>query len=849
MSKPQPAKTPIEILLNTDYERISPIEQHLKFVKKQSDPRFGDILVYQHAKSKNYYFARENIASSQSQAAEYIVKARKKMFHHHPHVHGIIDYSVTYQKELCSSFYVVKYFYEYPHTDAYRENTERIKSNRFYTHYELIHYVYQNLLALQFLESTGRFHGDIRPIHVTLSKVEILSKLVDKSDDIFSLDRQKQVQSSHLIKKDPIYQSELLYQNLMKNNLKFEVNSNKEDLFALGLVILEMGNLTSIQNIYNQKDLGINDEALDIHFNAFKQKYLQQNLLLTSTLQELLKIEEPSRLTATDLLNKMPKYDVVITYLKSQGQIETANSQPNNIFSLPDRSPVHSRSPSPSNYNNSGPISRSDYKIDIDRRCMRENLSIERPIVIPSRNDSKSVIFVNSVIPRNPSNSFIERTHYERTENKSIENPGRVLYLAQNNDVKLIENSFNDEYNRYIKTQNEVIVKRTVNRYTTPEILKIDDKKDSIVDLHDKAKDGNKNKKNKKDSINDHSKSPHHDTMAESKDKKQKKEKHGSALSTDDKMDPNKRSSIAKNKKPIDGPDGSKHHENQDSDEKRIKHGFPDRNYLPNNRKEEVEEPHYDDHRGNKKGSIIEKGEKYKNHNLEDDKNSYKKTVQENGQNEEKKKIKTEIYDNHKKHSALDDAHSNSKRTYLLNGQKDLEFNSNEHSDSNDKQDLTIKFTEKSKKSDSNEFYKTPYLVDDHLTSKKISQANELRDRQSSSDVRELPKKFSRPEVNEPYQKVILTDIRDFDKDRLSEQHKEVPKKNSIMDQKELPKRDSKLDYKEVPKKNSLMDQKEVSKKSSNADPKEAIKKNSLVDPNRKSSRQGSNPLINEFKR
>ncbi len=58
-------------------------------------------------------------------------------------------------------------------------------------------------------------------------------------------------QKNRLLAGHALYQSPKMYSNLKKKNLNFERNGAKEDIYALGLSLLEAGNGKSVQNIYD----------------------------------------------------------------------------------------------------------------------------------------------------------------------------------------------------------------------------------------------------------------------------------------------------------------------------------------------------------------------------------------------------------------------------------------------------------------------------------------------------------------------------------------------------------------------------------------------------------------------
>ena len=171
----------------------------------------------------------------------------------YPHLLNLIDYSVVKQQELCSSFYIIKYFFEYPRSDFRKEIAEKRKFQTQFSSAELTYLMYQQLGTLQYLNSKDMSHGDIQPLFLGWDAANMNSKLIDRLEEPWVTAKTKQVQKNRLLSNQPIYQSPIMYSNLKKGNLNFEFDPYKEDVFALGLTILEAGVGQPIQNIYDQK--------------------------------------------------------------------------------------------------------------------------------------------------------------------------------------------------------------------------------------------------------------------------------------------------------------------------------------------------------------------------------------------------------------------------------------------------------------------------------------------------------------------------------------------------------------------------------------------------------------------
>lgn len=141
------------------------------------------------------------------------------------------------------------------------------------------------------------------------------SKLIDRTEEPWVADKTKQVQKNRLMSKQPIYQSPIMYSNLKKGNLRFNVDAQKEDAFATGLTLLEAGNGTPVQNIYDDKKGEVDPNALMGHVQNFQARYGQENPTLVEAVTGLAQFDEAKRATARDTMSRLPPYDQYLDYL------------------------------------------------------------------------------------------------------------------------------------------------------------------------------------------------------------------------------------------------------------------------------------------------------------------------------------------------------------------------------------------------------------------------------------------------------------------------------------------------------------------------------------------------------
>ena len=319
-------------LQNADYERKSEFEKDFKFNRKLKDPRFGEVSLIQNPKTRQFLAVKEKKINDKKEAGKAIVNARKRMTNKHDSILSLVDYSVTKQSELCSSFFVLKLFYDFPRSDINREIQERQKKGEGFSDAELTHILYQQIAANNYLQSKDQHHGDIQPLNIAYDKTNFQSKLIDMSEDASTLNSSKQKQKNRVVAGHPLYQSPTTYSNLKKGNLNYTVDPNKEDVYALGLTLLEAGNGRSIQNIYNANTKEVDQQALQAHIEDFKRRHSNENTLLTTTIETMLHPEEEQRPSFRDLENKLPPYETVQQFLKDRQENKVHGALQNEQF-------------------------------------------------------------------------------------------------------------------------------------------------------------------------------------------------------------------------------------------------------------------------------------------------------------------------------------------------------------------------------------------------------------------------------------------------------------------------------------------------------------------------------------
>lgn len=297
-------KQKVELLPDAEYNKEWPQEKSYKLLKRFNDPRFGDVSVIKN-NANQVVIVKEKMASSKNEVTEDIKALKQRFDMNHPHLLKLIGYSAVTNKELCSTTYITKGFYEFPRSDAYKELSDRQKAGGDFNQSELTHLAYQILSALHSIHQKGFAHGDVRPQLIGYDKQQNHFDLLDRLGDPSPIER---CQTNLIINNKELYISPQLYKKLKGKDKTAVYNAQKNDVYALGLSLLYLGEGKSIQNIY-QPTGEIDKRLLQEHVMDFDVKHNQKNPLLCVIVKEMLETDESRRKDLRLILSGLPSYE------------------------------------------------------------------------------------------------------------------------------------------------------------------------------------------------------------------------------------------------------------------------------------------------------------------------------------------------------------------------------------------------------------------------------------------------------------------------------------------------------------------------------------------------------------
>ena len=290
-------------------EHRSELEDYLKTRTPSKDEFFKEFTVSQHYQNKKKYLITTKMYNDPKIAErEAELKKKRKAIKDDCFV-NLADYTFEIKKNLCSTNYIVRSFYEFPQRSLKREIFNRRKNSKVskFSTEEMTHLFYNILDAGKKLQEKGKTHGDISPFSIFHTN-EGKFKLAPYPEEHMT---PLKIQQQKSIKGEPMYVSSQMLFAAKKRKTKADLDPYKSDIFSLGLVLLEAGLLKNVSNIYAGST--INETVLDQYVGEFEGQYCD-NPLLFSSLQRMLELKEDDRADFVGLDSVIPPYPEICQY-------------------------------------------------------------------------------------------------------------------------------------------------------------------------------------------------------------------------------------------------------------------------------------------------------------------------------------------------------------------------------------------------------------------------------------------------------------------------------------------------------------------------------------------------------
>ena len=324
-----------ELVGEAEFNKKWEHENNFLFLRKSNDPRFGEITIYKSKVGNDLVFSKEQLTSSKVQTSADIRDLNARVSLNHDNVQRLLGHSYVVQKELCSTNYFTKMFYEFPKSDLHKAIDEKKSRNEVFRSEELINIGNQALRGLNHLHRSEVAHGDVKPLSIGYNKetgkVQILDRLNNPAPT-------EQLQKKNIVENKDLFMSPELYKQILGKDKSVKYDPYQNDLYGLGLSLLTAGNGEKLQNLYLPNG-EFNQNSLKNHLDKFDEKYEEKSPKLSQFVRSLLNANPDERKTAQKYIDYIDKQQnsIIVPEQKEKNQMvyaEAPQTETTTIYNL-----------------------------------------------------------------------------------------------------------------------------------------------------------------------------------------------------------------------------------------------------------------------------------------------------------------------------------------------------------------------------------------------------------------------------------------------------------------------------------------------------------------------------------
>lgn len=298
------------MLTKEDFDKACNIERQVKFFKRE-DGELGDVIIVRNTDTKQHYLVKEKLFTNVEEFTAELKKTMNRSSISNQNILKFYDYSSISKVDQASKTFKIRLFYDYWERSLRKEVKDRRSSGNDFSIEEMTYLYYQMIGACAYLEEKGANHGDLSPGVIFLDD----SNNFVLADRLKSKARFPQNLIDKLLRKNKLYIPPEVFRAIKAKDSKAldQVNPFKSDVFSLGMVFLEVGNMVDVTDIYGLHNSDLDRGILQRHIANFDNRY-SENQFICMILKKMLETDEYKRPTFGDLLNAMPELTVVKEY-------------------------------------------------------------------------------------------------------------------------------------------------------------------------------------------------------------------------------------------------------------------------------------------------------------------------------------------------------------------------------------------------------------------------------------------------------------------------------------------------------------------------------------------------------
>ena len=299
-------------LSSEDLKKESQLAERCRFVERQKGDG-GDVVLLEELTSRSLILMKEKVFYSREEFTDEFAIASALAQEQSPHVARLLDFATRTRGDARGTQYAIRLFYE-GSAGSLRSDIAAWRAARTPpTTEEMTLLVFEALVGLNAFESKGIIHAEISPD--SLAREPNGWRLRDRVRSAAPVPQN--LVNRFLLKENCYFAPEVIQALKHRDAQKLRlVNFFKADVFAIGLVALEAGTLTSTH--------AIEGPAVQALLDVFEGNY-QDNPLLCRLLRKMLHPDDIVRPSAYDLVSALPPLETIRKHFEDLRQLRASS--------------------------------------------------------------------------------------------------------------------------------------------------------------------------------------------------------------------------------------------------------------------------------------------------------------------------------------------------------------------------------------------------------------------------------------------------------------------------------------------------------------------------------------------
>lgn len=296
-------------------------------------PELGPHVAFKHQPSGTLLIEKTNRFDTKFDADQFLQLYKLRQSVRHKGLVKLVDFKINEELKVPMPEYVVRGYYEFLRKNLRAIKEDRKNSKVKFREREIFQILYDLVDVLAFMESQGFSHSDLRPTLILVDSPSDYNFPLNSSflvcDSLNQFESWEDKQRFYINNELDLYLPPDVYEALARGFDFIDHDKFKTDVFALGLMILEIAIEPDLQKIYDRPLKSFRRERLDTAITLFLEK-LDPNNILRKLIYGMLDFNEDSRFTFEELLKHLADRESTITYYyKQEGR------QDKRVFSNP----------------------------------------------------------------------------------------------------------------------------------------------------------------------------------------------------------------------------------------------------------------------------------------------------------------------------------------------------------------------------------------------------------------------------------------------------------------------------------------------------------------------------------